>query len=249
MKKLTTEERMIINITKEVMNSNAGIGAFIDIPTKFVKSPKWHKLRTIHIKEGKAYFYSYNPYGHKKYSYGKEINLNLPDGYYTIDELEHRHIKGIWTHVLYFIDKNGNKERLDFGTPNEMTLKSIDLQKYAMYENASPSQFVIEEYTGYQPTRIQRKRTRGWRKPEHTVNVGRPSKWGNPHNWQDGLEWGDEQWAKGTAVFLFEKDLTEGNLPYSIEDIKKELKGKNLMCWCKENQPCHGDILLKYANL
>ena len=30
------------------------------------------------------------------------------------------------------------------------------------------------------PKRIQRKRTKGWRKPENTVNVCRPSKWGNP---------------------------------------------------------------------
>lgn len=30
------------------------------------------------------------------------------------------------------------------------------------------------------PQRIQRKRTKGWKMPENTVYVGRPSKWGNP---------------------------------------------------------------------
>ena len=30
------------------------------------------------------------------------------------------------------------------------------------------------------PQRIQCRRTRGWRKPEGAVYVGRPSKWGNP---------------------------------------------------------------------
>lgn len=30
------------------------------------------------------------------------------------------------------------------------------------------------------PTRIQRKRTKGWRMPENTVYVGRGSRWGNP---------------------------------------------------------------------
>lgn len=30
------------------------------------------------------------------------------------------------------------------------------------------------------PKRIQRKRTKGWRMPENTVNVTRPGKWGNP---------------------------------------------------------------------
>ena len=30
------------------------------------------------------------------------------------------------------------------------------------------------------PKRIQRKRTAGWKMPENTIYVGRPSKWGNP---------------------------------------------------------------------
>ncbi len=30
-----------------------------------------------------------------------------------------------------------------------------------------------------QPVRIQRKRSRGWKMPENTVYVGRPTKWGN----------------------------------------------------------------------
>ena len=31
------------------------------------------------------------------------------------------------------------------------------------------------------PIRIQRQRTKGWRMPENTVYVGRPTKWGNPY--------------------------------------------------------------------
>lgn len=30
------------------------------------------------------------------------------------------------------------------------------------------------------PVRVQRQRTKGWRKPENTVYVGRGSRWGNP---------------------------------------------------------------------
>jgi len=33
-----------------------------------------------------------------------------------------------------------------------------------------------------------------------------------------------------------------------IYDIKKELGGKNLSCFCALDQPCHVDILLKEAN-
>ena len=30
------------------------------------------------------------------------------------------------------------------------------------------------------PTRVQLRRTRGWRKPEGAISVARPHKWGNP---------------------------------------------------------------------
>lgn len=30
------------------------------------------------------------------------------------------------------------------------------------------------------PTRIQRKRTKGWKMPEGAIYVGRPTQWGNP---------------------------------------------------------------------
>ncbi len=29
---------------------------------------------------------------------------------------------------------------------------------------------------------------------------------------------------------------------------RRELRGKNLACWCKAGQSCHGDILLEIAN-
>jgi Domain of unknown function (DUF4326) len=32
------------------------------------------------------------------------------------------------------------------------------------------------------------------------------------------------------------------------EEAKRELRGKNLACWCPLNQPCHADVLLEIAN-
>lgn len=29
---------------------------------------------------------------------------------------------------------------------------------------------------------------------------------------------------------------------------QKELRDKNLVCWCKPNDPCHADIWLEIAN-
>jgi len=36
--------------------------------------------------------------------------------------------------------------------------------------------------------------------------------------------------------------------PSLVEDAKKELRGKNLACWCKPSEDCHADILLEIAN-
>jgi hypothetical protein len=36
--------------------------------------------------------------------------------------------------------------------------------------------------------------------------------------------------------------------PPSLADIRAELGGRNLACWCKPDQPCHADVLLKLAN-
>lgn len=36
--------------------------------------------------------------------------------------------------------------------------------------------------------------------------------------------------------------------PPSIDDIRTELRGKNLACFCPLDQPCHADVLLEIAN-
>ena len=99
------------------------------------------------------------------------------------------------------------------------------------------------------PIRIQRRRSKGWKMPPNTVYVGRPTKYGNPIDWRLGLELGDEQWAKATAVSLYRDWLRKGRGPAAAtdEDIRS-LRGKNLCCWCKESDPCHADVLLEIAN-
>jgi len=90
------------------------------------------------------------------------------------------------------------------------------------------------------PQRIQRKRTKGWRMPENTVYVGRPSKWGNPFIIREH----DIPDAK-TAVEYFYRWMVLSR-PSHLD--LKELRGKNLACWCPEGSPCHADVLLKMAN-
>jgi len=112
------------------------------------------------------------------------------------------------------------------------------------------------------PERIQRKRSKGWRMPENTVYVGRPSKWGNPYHigenytdevFEDGklveiLSW-DNIEAK-TAVEFFEEAIVKKYpaVKISVSEIVAELRGKDLACWCPLDKPCHADVLLRLAN-
>lgn len=87
------------------------------------------------------------------------------------------------------------------------------------------------------PRRIQRKRSKGWRKPPGVVNVTRPGKWENPYPVYDDVEATLDAYRRHLA-----RALAGGRL-----DLE-ELRGKDLMCWCKLGDPCHGDILLELAN-
>lgn len=124
------------------------------------------------------------------------------------------------------------------------------------------------------PKRIQRKRTKGWRMPEGAVYVGRPSRWGNPfavERWAPFREWAvttpDQVWFTWTeadphndaettcrrkAVELFELHIGPmGDYEYddrALTDLRRDLAGRDLACWCPLDQPCHADVLLELAN-
>jgi hypothetical protein len=34
---------------------------------------------------------------------------------------------------------------------------------------------------------------------------------------------------------------------WTVEDVRAELAGKDLACWCRPSQPCHADVLLSIA--
>lgn len=89
------------------------------------------------------------------------------------------------------------------------------------------------------PKRIQRKRVKGWKKPAGAVNVTRPSKWGNPFLPGDYIDIGD---CLADYEVHIREHIRSGHLDLA------ELKGKDLMCWCRLDAPCHADVLLKMAN-
>lgn len=110
------------------------------------------------------------------------------------------------------------------------------------------------------PVRVQRKRTKGWRMPENTVSVCRPGRWGNPFKVGTIFFVEPGNSARGyrfinsneDAVYLYRywlegryKDHPE--LPSAPESLSV-LSGKNLACFCRLDQPCHGNVLLEMAN-
>jgi hypothetical protein len=108
------------------------------------------------------------------------------------------------------------------------------------------------------PKRIQRKRTQGWRMPRNSVYVGRPSKWGNPFV-GPGAALAYRQWIETGWRFLvgavgperLHVEHVTGWETLRRDELLKflhELRGKNLVCWCKKGEPCHADVLLEIAN-
>lgn len=117
------------------------------------------------------------------------------------------------------------------------------------------------------PQRIQRKRTKGWRMPPNAIYVGRGTKWGNPFRVGqpitapifggvtiNGVPLSRQGVVEDRehAVELFQWWLlTEA--PYTEEDIRRELAGRDLACWCPPPEPgqpdhCHAALLLAIAN-
>jgi hypothetical protein len=100
------------------------------------------------------------------------------------------------------------------------------------------------------PVRIHRKRSKGWKMPENTVYVGRPTKWGNPF----------VVGKPGGAFTALVKDRRHAwQLYRSIASDKPDLVAAarselNLACFCPPpTQPyepdcCHAAVLLEIAN-
>jgi len=117
--------------------------------------------------------------------------------------------------------------------------------------------------------RIQRKRTKGWRMPENTIYVGRPTIYGNPFkvgtkfwtnrdflveivNLEQSLYW-YKQWMNQEPSKVYpvawNKRNDDGDFVLITRPDLKKLHGYTaLACWCKEGEPCHADVLIELLN-
>ena len=118
------------------------------------------------------------------------------------------------------------------------------------------------------PRRIQRRRTKGWRKPDGAVIVSRPSRFGNPFLIKDAVEaeYSEphractelySEWLRvGTEGGWYEETYRIGKQTLDRRRILADLhllRGKDLACTCPlpaDGQPdhCHAAVLLKLAN-
>lgn len=120
------------------------------------------------------------------------------------------------------------------------------------------------------PKRVQMSRQRPWRRDHpDAVIVARPSKWGNPISLLDvGGQYPslDDVQVARLVVHDFRALAERGELRLpnwrhaggqrgpvhwtypSLAEIRAELAGRDLACWCPLDEPCHGDVLLELAN-
>ena len=87
--------------------------------------------------------------------------------------------------------------------------------------------------------------------PEGAVYVGRPTRWGNPFcvgkaaiDPKSGEQ--IEVRDRAHAVALY-RDWLPGRLAEQ-PDLLEPLEGKDLVCWCPLDGPCHADALLERAS-
>lgn len=74
------------------------------------------------------------------------------------------------------------------------------------------------------------------------VYVGRPTPWANPYKAGQA-----NTLTRAEAVDAFRAYVRAR--PSLMRDIRSQLAGKNLACWCAlDGQPCHADVLLEIAN-
>lgn len=117
------------------------------------------------------------------------------------------------------------------------------------------------------PRRLTLSRQKGFRLPEGAVSVTRPGFWGNPFRvvhradldaaspwlcqWPGspgGWHFKTQQGAAAKAVEAMRLMIEQLRSGEEMRLRLKELRGRDLACWCKPGEHCHADMLIELAN-
>lgn len=94
------------------------------------------------------------------------------------------------------------------------------------------------------PYRVVRRHAKSWKMPPNTIYVGRPTVWGNPFVIDSELI-GGAKLSREKSIELYRQYARDA---FNLRDLRACLRGKDLACWCRLDQPCHADVLLELAN-
>lgn len=116
------------------------------------------------------------------------------------------------------------------------------------------------------PERIKYWKGRALESPNGLPNiyVGRPGPWGNQFVIKEIKSASGREWyvvnrnvrlqahnkisARACAVRLYREWIWDTKDAAYRNKVRRELRGKNLGCWCAlDGGPCHGDVLLQVA--
>lgn len=78
--------------------------------------------------------------------------------------------------------------------------------------------------------------------PPKTVKVDRSTCWGNPYQGTG------KNPDRALLRRLFREYMNRPEQAEKRAEVKRQLRGKNLACWCPLDKPCHADVLLEIAN-
>ncbi len=121
------------------------------------------------------------------------------------------------------------------------------------------------------PERVQLSRAKGFKLPASAIMVSRPTIWGNPYPvkvWGLDLSmtlFGESArgfWSPRHVEHLSDADVAIIYRAHSdfgrrfhlrfgcgaVEAARSLLRGRDVACWCKADERCHGDTWLEIAN-
>lgn len=104
--------------------------------------------------------------------------------------------------------------------------------------------------------------------PPDVIKVDRSTRWGNPYRIErcgpfflvvgdgaNGYRFNTGRFESALdagrhAVQFFRTALLNerGLVPFTPDDVRRELRGKDLACWCAPGVDCHADVLIEVAN-